>query len=259
MHIRRKFDAPSFGESGREIMSNWKRASLTLAAVCAGVVAMAPSGANAALMLDLQSGGVVITDNGAGDTDPTVGRIINTTVVGGFGVAITVAASNSPGTPTNGLLQVQSLDVQNLNPNPATLMIRVSDTNFILPGGAATPMLLQSSVGGTFTQSPIGDLVTYKSFADPANSQPAGPVSTPALTFIDSTGALTEAFSGSNSVGWVRGAGPYSLANQISMNMSANAQMNISGTTVATLVPEPAAFGLAASTLLLAVRRRRNK
>jgi hypothetical protein len=212
---------------------------------------------NAALILDLQGGAVVITDNGAGDTDPTAGRIINTTNVAGFGITITVAQSNSPGSGAAGILQIQSLDVQNLNPNPATLIIRASDTNYTAPGAASSPMLLGSAVGGTFTNAAIGDDVTFQSFADPANGQPAGPVSTPNLVFFKSTLASTESFSGSNSSPWIRGAGPYSLTDVATMSLSAGGQMNLSGTTTATaVVPEPASLGFFLGLGLLAARRR---
>jgi len=208
---------------------------------------VAEQSAQAALILDIQSGGTVINDNGPGDSDLTVGRIINTTSVGGFGIAITVGTSNSPGNPFAGILQIQSLDIQNNNPNQGTLILKLSDTNFALPGGAGTPMRLESDVGGTFTQCALGDNLTFQSFADPANAQPATAVSTPALLFTrTSAGTVAESFSGSNATNFVRNATPYSLANTLTVALSAGGQMNVSGTTSATIVPEPAALSLSA-------------
>src|SRR5262249_1378884 len=75
---------------------------LACGAVALGV---APS-ANAALLLSLNGGAIVVPDNGPGDSDPNPGEIVNTSVVAGFGIAITVAVSNSPGNPAQGNLQV---------------------------------------------------------------------------------------------------------------------------------------------------------
>lgn len=212
----------------------------------------------AALVVDLQNGAVVISDNGALDSDPTVGSIINSTIVAGFGVSITVATSNSPGTPAAGILQVTSLGVQNLNASVGTLLVRVSDTNFTLPGGPLSAMNLESSVGGTFTLSPVGDLVNFQSFADPANLQPATAVLTPAQLFIKSApGLTTESFNSTNNVGWSRGAGAYSLTNITTIMLSPGGQMNVSGTTVATAVPEPGTAVLLGLAIPLLLSRRR--
>jgi hypothetical protein len=221
------------------------------AALAAATVLGVAASSQAALILDLQGGATVVADNGPGDSDLTIGRIINTSVTAGFGVSVTVAQSNSPGDPSAGILQVQSLDIQNMNPNPATLVLRVSDTGFTMPGGPL--MRLDSSVGGTFTLGAVGDLVTFQSFADPANGQPAGPVSTPAMLFTRATNNVTESFSGANSANWARGGGPYSLTNITTVMLSAGGQMNVSGTTTAVEVPEPqllSALGLGVFGLL---------
>ena len=187
------------------------------------------------------------------------GRIINTSVVAGFGVSVTVAASNSPGAPSGGLLQVQSLDIQNLSATPASLVIRVSDAGFTQPGGAGSPMLLSSSVGGTFTLGNVGDNVTFQSFADPNNAQPAGAVASPAQSFSKLNPALTtESFSSLTSAPFTRNAGAYSLTNITTTTLSAGGQLNISGTTTATAVPEPTTLALVGFGVTgLVVRRRR--
>lgn len=116
-----------------------------LLGVAAASIAFAVSSSRAALILDIQNGASIINDNGAGDSDPTVGRIINTSVVAGFGLSITVAASNSPGDPDAGVLQIQSLDIQNGNAIPASLKLRLSDTDFTLPGTPGASLRLESS------------------------------------------------------------------------------------------------------------------
>jgi hypothetical protein len=232
---------------------------LAVLAAVAVSLAVVPA-ARAALIVDLQSGSTIITDNGPGDSDAALGRIINTSVVAGFGITITVGQSNSPGLTSGGILQIQSLDIQNLNPNPATLIIKLSDTGFTLPGSAGNTLRLESSVGGTFTQANVGDSVIFQSFADPANAQPAVAVPTPAMLFGKLNPSLfNESFSGSNSVSFVRNAGPYSLSNEIIVSLSANAQANISGTTTATPIPEPgmASLILVAGAMMLRLHRRR--
>lgn len=238
-----------------------KRAGLSASFLIALVICLAISMARpsqAALVVDLQNGAYVIADNGAFDSDPAIGSIINSTVVAGFGVSITVATSNSPGNPSAGILQVTSLNVQNLNANASTLMVRVSDTNFVLPGVPFGPMDLQSSVGGTFTLAPVGDMVSFQSFADPANLQPATTVLTPAQLFIKSNPGLTsESFNNTNNTAWSRGAGAYSLTNITTVVLSPNAQMNVAGTTLATAVPEPGTIAILGLAMPLLLFRRR--
>src|SRR5437868_13269053 len=114
------------GARERMQMKHYQRRAAGAAVALALAFLVGPT-AHGALILDYQNGATTVVDNGPGDSSPTTGTIINTSVVAGFGVAITVATSNSPGDPTSGLLQITSLDVQNNNPNPATLIIRVSD------------------------------------------------------------------------------------------------------------------------------------
>jgi hypothetical protein len=174
-------------------------------------------------------------------------------------VTITVAGSNSPGTPAAGVLQVTSLDIQNMNPAQAALVIAVSDTNYTLPGMPGDNMLLQSAVGGTFTLSALNDAMTFQSFVDPANAQPATALNTPALLFFKTNPLLgTEPFNGGNSIPWMRGAGPYSLTNITTVVLSNSAQMNMSGTTIAIPEPAVASLGMLGLSAMMALRRRRN-
>ena len=230
---------------------------LVLAVAAATAAMLGAREARAALIVDYQNGSIVVADNGPTDSDPTVGRIINTTTVAGFGIAITVAASNSPGSATGGLLQIQSLDVQNGNPEASTLIIRVRDTGFTTPGGAGSSIRMDSAVGGTFTNAPVGNNLTFQSFADPNNVDPAAAVNTAALVFTKSTNLATESFSGANFTNFNRNAGPYSLMNKTTMQLAPGAQMNMSGTTATSLVPEPASLALLAAGVLGMRRRRR--
>jgi hypothetical protein len=228
----------------------------TICGLLAAGAMFAPT-ARAALMLNV--GGNIVTDNGAGDLDPTVGTINNTTNVGGFGVAITIGESNSPGNGTAGLLQISNLSIENQTGGTGSLTITASDTGYTAPGTAGVPMTLESDMGGTFSKgAAIGNSVTFQSFADPLNSQPTAANPTPLLTFNKATSNTTESFSGSTQGAFTHGAGAYSLSNVTTITLAAGGQVNLSGTTTASAVPEPATLGLLAMGGLLAARRRRN-
>jgi len=214
--------------------------------------------ANAALILNLNNGAVIVPDNSGADTDPAVGRITNTSTVAGFGVAVSIAQSTSPGSSSAGIVSISSLQIANLNTARATLTITTSDTNFTSPGGAASPMSLDSDIGATFAaSSAVGDSLTFRSFADPANAQPAAAASTALLTFTKANVGATESFNGSNQASFTRGAGAYSLANTATVSLSPGAQLNLSGITTATLVPEPASLAVLGVLASAFVTRRR--
>lgn len=214
--------------------------------------------ANAALMVSYNGGAVVVTDNGAGDLNPNPGAIISSTNLAGFGVTITVGTSNSPGTSTAGVIQVSSLNVHNLGSGTGTMSVTVSDTGFTNPGGAGTPMVLTSSVGGTFTNAAVGNTAMFQSFVDPANAQPANAIAAPAVNAVKLNAlAATESFDGNSAIPFIRGAGAYSLSNTINVSLAPNGQANISGTTTAGLVPEPVTLGALSGVAMFAARRRR--
>jgi hypothetical protein len=222
-----------------------------------GVAFWGSADAQAALVLNLNNGAIVVNDNAPGlDSDPAVGSITNTSTVGGFGIAISIANSDSPGTPSSATLQISSLEIKNQGVGAGVLTIAVSDNNFTLPGGLGDAMTMYSDFGGTFSiNAALGNSVSFQSFVDPANITPANAVSTAPLNFVK-TSSGTQAFSGSNSAPWVHGAGAYSLRNVATVSLSTGGQLNISGTT--TVVPEPTFVALGAlSTAVLGLRRRR--
>jgi len=240
------------------MLKNMLKGGTICGLLAAGAMFAAAPTAKAALVVNL-NGGTTITDNGAGDTDPATGQITNSSTVAGFGVAITVAESNSPGTSSSGLIQISSLSIKNQGAGQGSLTISVSDNNYTAPGTNGSPMLLESDIGGTFAKgSAAGDSVSFRSFVDPANVQPATVNGTAALSFSNPSSTATNAFSGSNSVNWTHGVGAYSLTGVATISLTSGGQVNLSGSTTASLVPEPASLSLLALGGLLAARRRRN-
>jgi MYXO-CTERM domain-containing protein len=229
-----------------------------LAAVGLTALIIPQRSANAALELSLD-GGVPVVDNGAGDTNPSTGVLVNSTSIGGFVVTVSVASSNSPGNAASGQISIASLDITSNNPGPATLTIQTSDIGFAAPGGALSIMNLQSSVSGTFTANDsLNDSVSFISNADPANGQPAAATSTPIITINNAPPSTNS----TNSTHFVRGAGAYSLSDTITVTLYPNDTANITGTTTATdtgnSVPEPTLGVVPALALGLLARRRRN-
>ena len=242
-----------------------------LAGVALAAALLPQRSANASLMITFTSGAstVTVTDQETSpvlDASPTVGEIITTTNVGTFGVQITVAVSNSPGSSSAGTLQITSLDITNsTNVGQQTLSILTSDTGYALPGNPPLSMNLNSAFTGTFgSGSQPTDNASFQSFADPNNGQPATANPTGPLSFSYPT---TEApnftsFSGNNNVSWSRLATPYSLSDLTTVTLSPGASINITGTTTATAVspsvPEPTLGVVPALALGLLARRRRN-
>ena len=225
------------------------------------------TGAAQATTMKLDIGGTPFFDNIGLDVDPAPGQMNVTTSVGNFSVVITVATSNSPGSGSGGLLQITSLDIRNTSPGSSTLVIKLGDIDFTVPGSPGSFIQLDSSVGGTFVFGHVGDTASFQSFADPANGLlNLSAASTAPLPFTRSTTFLTEAFSGFNDAVFVKG-GLYSLSNVITTSLSSGGQLNISGTTETVLVPdpgtgtvivpEPASLSLLGLGSLLILRRRR--
>src|SRR5271170_5324475 len=87
---------------------------LRVAALAIGALLIAHNRAQAGLVLDFDNNTVVVNDNLAGDNNPNVGQISTNSTIAGFGIQITEAESNAPGTSADGILQIQSVDIQNV-------------------------------------------------------------------------------------------------------------------------------------------------
>lgn len=146
-------------------------------ALVAAASLLTASASHAALILVVN--GSPLVDNAAGDSNPAVGQIVSTSTANGFLYSITASALNSPGSATNGAVQISLVGARNSGAaNPATLTIGISDTSFTLPGSTGTPLVIAGAMSGSITGGAIGDGLTYQAqLIQPTfNHQPRLPV-----------------------------------------------------------------------------------
>jgi len=152
---------------------------------------------------------VVVVDNGPLDTDPTVGNINFNGPVGGWSVS--TAAGFGYGGPTAPTMDVSS---RNYSVNAETLIVQLSDTNFVPYPNETFVAQLGAITDGT---------VTYNSYRDSGNvlfgttstytGGPAGssPSPTAALLMTEGPFISTTATASNAVVVPVGGTTPYSL------------------------------------------------
>jgi hypothetical protein len=167
---------------------------------------------------------VVVTDQGVGDLDPTVGSILSSLHVGTWTITLGSGASK----PVDGSATQPILDLAlgSISSTAAgTLTILFSDNSFGPASGA-----VQAAVGGNTSGS-----VTFSAFADPANVLFAK-----TLTIIPPFTVSGSPFSHTAS-GVIGAAAPYSLTEQavITLNGSGTTGFDYSLT-----IPEPSCVSL---------------
>ena len=229
-------------------------------ALVAAASLLAASASHAALILVVN--GTPLTDNAAGDSNPAVGQIVSTSTANGFLYSITASASNSPGSATNGAVQISLVGARNSGAaNPATLTIGISDTSFTLPGSTGTPLVIAGAMSGSITGGAIGDGLTYQGATDPTNVQPPTAITSALQSFTKSTGIPVDTFSSTSpNTPFTHGATPYSLGGTLTVTLSPNAQITATGSTISSLAPEPGSIMVAACGLLgMGYRSRRRR
>jgi hypothetical protein len=224
-------------------------------------------------ILVTESGGptIPITDNGALDTDPTIGVInANTTLLNlslvnyQFTAAGLGANSNSPGTTTVGSL-VQNGNVQLLIGGTGSITIVATDVDYSLP--APGPGTLNSSLADNFANGAAGDTQGFTSWYNPSNGLAATDVPSPTVGFV-STGPVGNPHSAAAAPTPITLVNPYGLTNSTTITLSggspgALSQVGWTGTTqvISSPIPEPASMALLLTalpvTLFGALRRRK--
>ena len=121
--------------------------------------------AHAVLMLELDDLGiagveVAVVDNGVGDLDLAVGKIVYNGIAGGFNLNVTTGLSKPQiGGPNLAEIDLLSVHAQGVG----TLDVRLTDTGYLLPAGVPV-FSVESNIGGT-----TDGAVWAQSFFGPTN------------------------------------------------------------------------------------------
>jgi hypothetical protein len=223
------------------------RRRFLMAAIVAGIATLAGPATGRAdfkLRLDFGNNGsyeTTITDNQAGDSDPTVGVINFSTSGGGFSVLVNVGSSKP--VLTSGQMDLLNLTISG---GAGVVAVELTDTGF--PG---TPGAYTFSVGGTTTTS-LG-LLSFEAGGTSSDTE---------FDLSNSTGPLNP--TGTGGTGFATsaqfangGADPYSLTIRAVVEHTAPGQIT-SFDAHLTPVPAPAGLVLAATALpFVGILRRR--
>lgn len=220
-------------------------------------------------ILVTETGGptIPVTDNGALDTDPTVGIInTNTTLLNlslvNYQFTNLSAASNSPGSSSAAFL-VQQGTAALIPGGTGSLDVLASDVDYSLPAGART---MASSASNTFTNATAGNTDTFQSWFNGTNGLAAQETPSP-MVVLTSSAANPNSQAADAAPVSVPLTSPYGLTNEKVVTLTggtpgAAAHDAWTGATVilASPIPEPASMSLMLGVLpviVLAMRRRK--
>ncbi len=242
-------------------------------AITAVLVGMAMLGTNsmatAAFRLRVESGtttgpGVVVTDNGAGDSSAATNIITTTPTITGFTVSIT-SGLQTPLLIIPGFFEGMDLfNISISSGGAGTLRLILESDEF----GAKTPkgiVTLVNSVGGTLT-APAGSSITFSSYANAAKGMPAlgkdvfdagvldaipgagaGSIGDGATVVSQKFTPPPGAFSGTVGTSFDNSAGTYSLYSVVTVTFTGSGTLSFDAITGTT--PAPAGLVLLASAI----------
>jgi hypothetical protein len=145
--------------------SNW-RAKFVIGLLAAALVGWV-SAAHAMPTFQISDGTttVTVTDNLAGDSDPTAGVILYVGPFPGLLVTINVGASK-PVYPIPGAIDLNSIQVTSTAAGIQDFTLMFSDTDFTFPAGSTHLIMM---LGGTLT-APAGSTITFDGYEDNTNT-----------------------------------------------------------------------------------------
>lgn len=231
-----------------------QRLTLLLALVAAGATAIQPAEAVPMRLRveDLGLGvGVVITDNGAGDSSPSAGSI---TYVGSLGASpFTINVTVGTSKPVLGGTTSSELDLTDVSVStggPATLRITLEDGDYDFPADRVA-----GNVGGVLT-APVGSTAAFNAWVNPSNLVPLLGADTSPAALLPPIGAIPAGSVAAFGPGFVFGPGAfagtasatfpadadYSMFSQ--MTLSLTGAGSVSFDLDAQAAPEPATLAL---------------
>jgi len=247
---------------------------LMAAAAVAAAILGAPNRAQATFQLTLKSGSqtFVITDDGAGDLDPTTGAInVNKTFTNGVQINAKITGDsnatvdqfgNPPGPSDDARMHITAITVKNTGSGQATVSAYLSDDGFATPVG--TPLFMSSSASATASgfKSSAGDKITFQTFVDDANNlyggSEIGPAGSTTTTGVQSSVAIDIATTTTSAIAFspgtvtdkpVSGSAPFSMTQQLKVTLTGGGNVTFNGQSDVTIAPAPAGFLLVASGL----------
>lgn len=199
---------------------------------------------DAALIVELENGAstVTVTDNGVGDSDPTLGSVTYVGSVGVFDINVTTGISKPlVGSATEPILTLNSVNTSSTA--AGTLKVRMTATDFTGPVGAGLAAPLD--FGGTTNGTAALDAYVDSSNAAFGMATPAG-----------SLGAFGPGPFDDSSASIVSATGPYSATLEATIVHAAPLDITSFGGQLR-VVPEPGSLALIGLGALLVGRRRR--